>query len=66
MGEVGHVLKGKDQCTPKGRLEAQFAISVNWGVPQPSQKPAAGKKIIWCSLPYSPQTRQLESIGIRK
>ncbi len=28
---VGHVREGKDQHTPKWRLEAQIAVGVNWG-----------------------------------
>jgi hypothetical protein len=37
---------------PKGRLNSYLLM-----VPE---------NFIWCSLPYGPQTRLLESIGIRK
>jgi hypothetical protein len=65
MGDL--VRKGKDQRASKWWWEAETPLALMGEVVSTQSKLAAGEKLcIWCSLPYGPQTRLLESIGIRK
>ncbi len=38
IGGFGHVRREKDHHMPKGQLEAQIAVGVDWGESQPSQQ----------------------------
>jgi hypothetical protein len=59
--------RGGRPARVEGAVGSVIAVGVDRGVVlDPVKARRRQKKIIWCSLPYSPQTRLLESIGIRK